>query len=129
MTTSPLAAEKIPTELARLRALRMLAHVPLLALFFVAIAQGLIRSALPDTGEAIWESAVFQVLWYTLWAAGIIAFFLGFVVRGLKCPRCGQSFHMNNYLRRKTPWWINEFTRSCLHCGLRLNGTNAHDAP
>ena len=40
-------------------------------------------------------------------------------VMSRKCPRCLNYFHGSN------PIWGNTLRRSCVHCGLNINGKNA----
>jgi hypothetical protein len=112
--------------LARIRRMRWLSHFPLFFLLVVAVLETILRSFLPTVGEPIWQSAIFQTAWKLLWIAAVMAFFLGFVVRAMKCPRCKLPYHYNYdaYRAKKLSWRVNEFSRECLHCGLRLDGSN-----
>jgi hypothetical protein len=42
-------------------------------------------------------------------------------VRGLPCPACRSPFC---FRKGRRFYYYNDFTRSCLNCGLRLNGSN-----
>ena len=123
MNFEPIPNTDVAAGLEQIRTLRTIAHVPLLALIVVALSVTVLRSALPEVGEAIWNDSLFQFLWPLLWAGGFISFFVGFVVRGLECPGCGKRFHVRS---DGNSWVYNEFCRSCLNCGLRLNGSNHH---
>jgi hypothetical protein len=79
----------------------------------IALIWGVFRAAIiPDT-----DGRLLRTVTATLIAAAAAALF--FVRVGpLLCPRCGRPFHMG-------PKYRFDFTRSCLHCGLRLDGANA----
>ena len=47
----------------------------------------------------------------------------GFLLRIARCPRCGQLFAV-----RTEPKARNNFTSSCMNCGLKLDGSNAGEA-
>jgi hypothetical protein len=113
----------VSAELLQIRVLRTVAHAPLAALILVALTSTALRFFLPEVGEALWSSAPFRILWPMLWVGGFIAFFVGFAVRSLKCPGCGKPFHVRS---DGNSWVYNEFCRSCLNCGLRLNGSGSN---
>ena len=123
MNSDPISNPELAAELRKIRILRVIAHVPLLAFIVVALAVPVLRSLLPQVGEALWHNPLFQVLWPLLWVGGFIAFFVGFAVRALECPGCGKRFHVRS---NGNSWVYNEFCRSCMNCGLRLNGTSSH---
>ena len=55
---------------------------------------------------------------------GLAAICGGFLLRIARCPRCGQLFAV-----RADPKARNNFTSSCMNCGLRLDGSNAAQSP
>lgn len=60
-----------------------------------------------------------------LFAWAVLGFLLGFVVRAYPCPRCGKKFHhRQNGSGAFRTWVYNDFARSCMHCGLKLDGSN-----
>jgi hypothetical protein len=120
---NPEQSSNVSAGLQQIRVLRAIAHAPLAALILVALTAWVLRSFVPDVGEAIWSSAPFRVLWPLLWVGGFIAFFVGFAVRSLKCPGCGKPFHVRS---DGNSWVYNEFCRSCLNCGLGLNGSGSN---
>lgn len=117
--------DEVIEGLSRIRNLRLISHFPMLALFVAAPLIAIIRQLKPNIGEAIWESLLFQMVWWIIWAGTIIGFFLGFFVRTLKCPVCCKHFHLR--LKNGRPVYRNEFARKCVNCGTHLNGSNAHD--
>lgn len=97
---------QITERLAMLRRRRRLAHVP----FITAPVLGFALSLLGVFDRL--PSLVFDALIVVGFACILI-----FWVSHLKCPRCNHEFHMG-------PRYRNDFARSCLWCGLRLNGQN-----
>jgi len=74
--------------------------------FFPAMA------AIVVLGESVvlWGAAA----WMALWAGASVYAWI------IRCPRCGGRFHFGGGLNN--PW-----TRSCLHCGLRLRADQQSD--
>jgi hypothetical protein len=110
---------EIEFGLSEIRFVRTISHVPLLALIVVALAEFALRSLLPEIGESVWRSSAFQIVWLLLWLVAIISFLMGFTITSLKCPACGNQFHVR---RNGRSFVYNSFCRSCLNCGLPLNG-------
>ena len=117
---SNLEQEEALRKLRVLRFMRFVGHVPLLSVFVVGGLLALARWASPQLGAAIWSHALFQAAWALLWLFAIFGFFLSFLLPGAKCPRCGKEFH---FRRRGLFYLANEFSRACMNCGLRLDGT------
>jgi hypothetical protein len=66
--------------------------------------------------------ATFIVCW-PLAAFGFVASIpLWWVISETRCPRCANRFHVGT--SRRFGAVVNGFTRTCMHCGLRLDGRN-----
>ena len=57
---------------------------------------------------------------------GLAAITGGFLLRIGRCPRCGNVFSVRAAKDNKHR---NNFTSLCLNCGLKLDGSNAREAP
>ena len=55
---------------------------------------------------------------------GLAAILAGFLLRIGRCPRCGHPFAVSATVKAR-----NNFTSKCLNCGLKLDGSNAGEAP
>ena len=75
---------------------------------------------LPET----WSQAIQPALGiFFVWA--VIGFFLSFSIRPIDCPKCGCKFHCKKYGDGFfSPYTYNDLTQKCMHCGLKLNGSN-----
>ena len=112
-SSAPTTAE-IDAGLRHIRNRRRLSHLP-----FAAAIIGAVCVALADE---MWPGAIgtARSLLTPLFLVAILL--VVFVpIAGLRCPRCHGFFHAG-------PKYRNDFVRKCLHCGLRLNGSNSRDA-
>ena len=78
-------------------------------------------------GKWIWaDHAAVHMRSYTalMVVLGLAAICGGFLLRIARCPRCGELF-----ARRAQGKGRNNFTSRCMNCGLRLDGSNAAEAP
>jgi len=55
---------------------------------------------------------------------GLAAICGGLLLRIARCPRCGLHFAVSARGRGR-----NNFTSQCMNCGLKLDGSNAAEAP
>ena len=109
--------DKIREGLRAIRIMRTASHFPILLLFIFGLAQAFIFSE----SWKEYSLPLFKLIF--LFAA--IGFVLGFGVRFMDCPRCGNKFHHKKTGETIIKWYMyNEFARACLHCGLKLNGSN-----
>lgn len=123
MSQTPLSSDtlaKIEFGLQRIRFRRRLSHIPFFSAFALSGAIALLNLAAPSMGAVISQNSLFKIPFGLLFLVGVPCVFL-VSVAGLKCPRCGKLFHCGERYR-------NDFTRKCLHCGLKLNGSNANAA-
>jgi len=115
----PLSSEPPSVIVSQLRAMRRrrrLKHWPFLTLLALMVMFIALRAWLPPFSGSVWES-IFVV---TIGLGLVPAVLFSFVsVMHLRCPQCHNFFHSS-----KNPYY-SEFTQSCLHCGLRLDGRNA----
>ena len=114
--------EELLRRLRIIRFLRFFGHVPFLSVFVVAGTLGLIRWIFPQLGDAIWTHSVFQAMWMLLWVLAVFGFFLSFLLLGIRCPRCHKKFHFKRTGHLRS---TNEFSRSCMNCGLSLKGSSS----
>lgn len=117
---TPEALAEIEFGLQRIRFRRRVSHVPFFSAFALSGAVALLNLVAPNLGTVLSQNFLFKIPFGLLFLVGIPCVFLVSVV-GLKCPRCGKLFHCGERYR-------NDFTRKCLHCGLRLNGSNINAA-
>jgi hypothetical protein len=119
MAQSPLtppSSVDISRGLKRIRFRRKLSHAPFLSAFAIGGFMALLKVVAPSVCSAIAQNQIYQLGFSLLIAVGgICALFVS--VMWMKCPRCGELFHCGERYR-------NDFTRKCLHCGLRLDGSN-----
>ena len=120
------SAPRIVTDLAeinaglgKIRLRRRISHLPFLSCFVLAGLMALLKVTAPEACHAISQNPVYQLFSSVLVVVGMVCVMFISVV-GLRCPRCGNFFHCGEHHR-------NDFTRKCLRCGLRLNGSNASD--
>lgn len=83
---------------------------------------------------APWTHRFWSALFYLLVAGA----FLSFLNLARMCPRCGNGFFQRRGWRPRGPqsqmrrsgmrFNVNVFGRRCLNCGLRLDGSNAHES-
>jgi len=88
-------------ELIRLRQRRM-GHVLLGLVPFVLVAGYLAHMPADSEGWFISAAVVYGAL--------LLAYSLRLAFT--ECPRCGNFYHYN--------WWLDPFTKKCLHCALPL---------
>jgi hypothetical protein len=99
---------------------------PFFAVFLVGIPLALANNFSLGIVSAIWHGSWFNTIWRLLWAGTILGFLLSFPlewrISAARCPKCQKSFHSGPSSR----WGFvrNSYTRKCLHCGLRLDGSN-----
>ncbi len=82
---------------------------------------------------APWTHRFWDALYYTFTAGA----FFSLLNLARKCPRCGNGFYQRRGFRQSGPksklnhpGWrfnVNTFSRRCLNCGLRLDGSNADE--
>jgi hypothetical protein len=106
----------VASSLRRIRRRRLRAHGAFGLIFAIALVGLVVRMAWPGISFTLTDWLWFRVLWISLFALAIYAFFFESVA-DLLCPRCEKPFHMG-------PKYRNDFTRRCLNCGLRLDGSN-----
>lgn len=112
---------EIEAGLRKIRFRRRLSHGPFVTAFLLAGLMLLLKLVNSEASSAIARTTIFQFLSQALIAVGAILI-LFVPVAGLRCPRCRNLFHCGNNHR-------NDFTRKCLNCGLRLDGSNANESP
>lgn len=120
------------TVLKSIRALRHQRNIcmaPFFTVFLVGIPLALADKFLPGIVGGIWHSSWFNTIWALLWVGAIVGFLLSFPlewrISAVRCPKCHSSFHSG-----PSPHWgfvRNSYTRKCLHCGLRLDGSNVDE--
>ena len=110
------STEKIKMELGKLRLIRFVCHFPWLMLIILSISILIL--------PAEWKNnivAVNQI--FMAWS--FFGFILSFFLHYFECPKCGAKFHFRQYGKGLLSGYMyNDFTRKCMHCGLRLNGSN-----
>lgn len=109
-----------------LRRQRNICMAPFFAVFLVGIPLALVDEFSFGIVSGIWHSSWFNTVWVLLWAGAIVGFLLSFLMEwrigAAKCPKCRRAFHSG-----PSPRWgfvRNTYARKCLHCGLRLDGSN-----
>jgi hypothetical protein len=108
----------LPQILLFIKARRVL-RVLVIAGFYGCIAMALAKWTW--NGEAVVHMRSYIAFMTIL---GIMAIVGGFLLRIARCPRCGELFAVRREGRHR-----NNFTSQCLNCGLRLDGSNAAQAP
>ena len=110
----------MPTEiqegLRKIRLRRLISHGPFCTFFLTGLLSAGLSLVAPLAAHALTHHPLFNLVLAPIGFASVTMFFVSVV--GLKCPRCNNFFHAG-------PRYRNDFTRKCLHCGLRLNGSNA----
>lgn len=109
---------QINAQLGVMRWLRIASIVLFSSCFLVGAAAFILREAMPQLGATVWNSALFKVLWDLLFAGAFVSMFANWAFGASKCPRCGKPFTRRAYS-------YNTLTSSCLHCGLKLDGSNS----
>lgn len=107
---------EISEKLSGLRMLRFASHFPWLAVFVI----GFSLVTLPIS----WKHFVLPFFHgFFIWA--VVGFFLSFRIRPFPCPRCGEKFHYRKYGKGVfSPYAYNDFARKCMHCDLKIDGSN-----
>ena len=106
----------ILNRLRRQRRDRWISWLPILA--FIAIGLSVPKER--------WKGFEQMPLPVLAWGSGILlsvamAAVLAGRIRAFICPKCGRSFYERNDQN------FNHFRRSCIHCGLKLNGQNLNE--
>lgn len=106
----------IRKSLRNLRILKWMAFGPIGVMAIV----GLVLFAGPEE----WRAALKPIMLFLI-ACTVVAMFLGMRIRSYKCPRCGNSYHqaMAKGGLFSLPVF-NDFATKCMHCGLKLDGSN-----
>jgi hypothetical protein len=100
--------------LKKMRHRRLRLHLLLVAEALVfAVLSGLIQKLAPVAHPFVSFMLGILLFGLCLWTFGR--------VRGLPCPACRRPFCFRN---GRPFYYYNDFTRSCLNCGLKLNGSN-----
>ena len=107
---------EIQHRLRRQRRDRWLSWLPILG--FVALCV-----CMPDISwNASEQIPLLAIVWGGAALACVaIAVVLSGRVQGFICPKCNRPFY------DRDNWNVDNFRRSCIHCGLRLNGRNFED--
>jgi hypothetical protein len=142
MTPSPSqfeTEEKIRKGLGPVRWLRWMAMFGLLfpvgLTVLIVIAHKLSGGGMSFmVSEAPWTHRFWDTLYY-MFVAGV---FFSLLNLARVCPRCRNGFFQRRGFRKtgsgsklnRTGWRfnVNTFSRSCLNCGLRLDGSNAGES-
>ena len=116
MSPTPKSPAEIQEKLRSLRLLRFICHFPWLMVFLLGASFLVVPPHIKHTVMPIYQLFFF-------WA--FVGFFLSFFVRPFPCPRCGEKFHFKRYSTGLfSRWAYNDFARKCMHCGLKLDGSN-----
>jgi len=116
---TPTTPELLRAGLSEIRATRRLAHLPLLCVIVLIFLFRAIRDNVPAFEGSFWDKLSLALIGVAFLVANVLMFTVSVI--NLRCPRCRKFFHGGRYR--------NDFARKCLNCGLKLNGSNAGDAP
>ena len=117
MNVGPAESQMIQNGLRSLRRLRVASHLPWLIFPFIAVIYFLLPTSAKSIAKPIFNA-------FFAWV--FVGFMLSFLLGAIQCPRCSKTYH-----RKATGKGLfagesfNYFTKECMHCRLKLDGSNA----
>ncbi|OOZ38857.1 hypothetical protein BOW53_13960 [Solemya pervernicosa gill symbiont] len=108
--------KELAEGLGRIRQTKSLTDYPLL-IFTVCVV---VFFVLKKLNLEAWFKPIYQLSF----VLAILGFIMLFVQESIKCPNCGKKFNVkiNGY-----SFVRNLFSRKCMNCGLKLDGSNIEE--